>query len=172
MESWTAAAPMRRERTYHTATLLADGRVLVAGGEILYGVLAESEIYDPVSNQWMDTGPMIHPRRFHTALLLSDRRVLVAGGIDAFTLLDSAEIFDPGTRLWSSAGSLSGMHLSDHAMVALDDGRALVIGGRILEGIAAVSIPWVQIYDSRINSWSLGPPLSAERYRHTATVLK
>lgn len=62
----------------HTATLLSDGRVLVAGGDSMTAP-ASAELYDPVSRSWTTTGGMTQARSGHTATLLRDGRVFVAG---------------------------------------------------------------------------------------------
>src|SRR5262249_33205232 len=83
-----------------TATLLADGRVLVTGGGL--PDVPFSEIYDPATGQWEIAGDLQVARRGHTATLLADSRVLVAGGIvcctaTGETFTDSAEIYDPAS---------------------------------------------------------------------------
>jgi hypothetical protein len=88
------------ERTFHTATLLRNGKVLITGGGG-DGFLA-AELYDPVSGTFTATSSMIAPRftRFrHTATLLNDGTVLIAGG-DATTF---AEIFAPATATFASS---------------------------------------------------------------------
>lgn len=83
--TWTATGAMAADRSYHTATLLLDGKVLVAGGAQDGGPRGSpsSELYDPISGTWTATGTMITPmpRYGHTATLLPDGRVLVAGGV-------------------------------------------------------------------------------------------
>ena len=75
---WQAVAPMASGRSFHTANLLKDGRVLVAGGTQLY-VNWTSEIYTPSTNAWT-AGPTLNRRRdLHTAVTMADGRVLVAG---------------------------------------------------------------------------------------------
>jgi hypothetical protein len=85
--TWTVTGSLNIRRLYHTATLLASGEVLVAGG---YINLASAELYDPASGIWTLTGRLNTGRDFHTATLLADGRVLVAGR------LASAELYDPG----------------------------------------------------------------------------
>jgi hypothetical protein len=76
----------------HTATLLRDGRVLVAGGQGLGTYLAEAEIYDPAAGTWTVTGSLNNARGLQTATLFSDGIVLVAGGFNG-SILASAELF-------------------------------------------------------------------------------
>jgi Tol biopolymer transport system component len=103
--TWTATGAMATDRAYHTATLLTDGKVLVASGAqdgVRGGPFAE--LYDPISGTWTAAGNMITPTPLlsHTATLLPDGRVLVAGGI-GFRIgigsvdLASAELYDPGS---------------------------------------------------------------------------
>src|SRR5204863_549346 len=75
--TWTLTGSMHEPRTWYTATLLPNGRVLVAGGT----GNASAELYDPASGTWTSTGPMEFLRRFHTAPLLPNDRVLVVGGV-------------------------------------------------------------------------------------------
>jgi hypothetical protein len=82
-----------------TATLLLDGKVLVAGGRSDDGrdALASAELYDPSNGSWAATASMVTPRQDHTATLLDDGRVLVAGGGVSGRPDDgkSAQLYDP-----------------------------------------------------------------------------
>jgi Kelch motif len=81
--TWTATGSLTTTRIDHTATLLSNGKVLVAGGfvgTLPNPVLASAELYDPATGAWSATGSMVHARHLHTATLLHDGRVLVAGG--------------------------------------------------------------------------------------------
>ena len=94
---------MKDGRLGHTGTLLADGRVLVAGGRRHGGpdseMFIDSELYDPLTATWADSGDMTLARSGHTATLLPDGRVLVAGGDDGPGETATAEI-------WSSVSDL------------------------------------------------------------------
>ena len=76
---WKVTGDLTTARAEHTATLLPNGKVLVAGGDGT-GSLASAELYDPATGMWTATGSMATARVFHTATLLSNGRVLVAGG--------------------------------------------------------------------------------------------
>ena len=78
LERGRATGSMATARCLHTATLLPNGKVLVAGG--VDGVLSSAELYDPASGTWSATGSMGTARDYHTATLLPNGQVLVAGG--------------------------------------------------------------------------------------------
>ena len=96
---------MGTRREVHTATLLPDGKVLVAGGRkglLANGnadVLASAELFDAATGSWTPTLGMGGPREFHTATLLPDGTVLVAGGEGDAGTLTTAELYDPGSGL-------------------------------------------------------------------------
>ena len=80
--TWTATGSLATARYHHTATLLPNGKVLVAGGFDGSGYLASAELYDPASGTWTATGSLATARDYHTATLLPNGKVLVAGGFD------------------------------------------------------------------------------------------
>src|SRR5260370_34999728 len=101
---------MTPARYQHTVTLLANGKVLVAGGVSLpglSGVLASAELYDPTSGTFSATGPMTTPRWASVATLLQNGKVLVTGGIgDSGTPLGTAELYDPTAAYCTAPASV------------------------------------------------------------------
>jgi len=127
--SWTATGNMVTPRTDFTATLLPDGKVLVAGG-LHSGVLAAAaELYDPGNGSWTATASMVTPRADFTATLLPDGKVLVAGGSGSNGPLASAELYDPGSRSWTATGDMVTPPRQSHTATLLPDGKVLVAGG-------------------------------------------
>jgi len=125
--TFTFTGSMHFGRVYHTATLLQNGQVLVAGGLSLGPEdfpLASAELYNPSTGTWTEAGSMLTPRYDHTATLLADGQVLVTGGC---CLLDSAELYNPSTGQWSTTGSMTVTRASHSAML-LQDGEVLVAG--------------------------------------------
>jgi hypothetical protein len=123
---------MHYGRVAHTATLLSNARVLIAGGRG-DNVTATAEIYDPKTKQFVLTGGLQVARYKHTAGLLPDGRVLIAGGSDERDwngALNSAEIYDLNTGKFTAAASLkdSRFKLPDVAE-PVGSGELLVAGG-------------------------------------------
>jgi hypothetical protein len=138
-----------------TSTLLPNGNVLVAGGSGGNGgVLADAEIFSPVTNTWTVTGSMTTPRQNHTATLLLDGTVLVAGGHDPNgQALVGAEIYDPAAGTWTATGSMSTSSLiaySDSA-ARLPDGTVLFVG---LSNNGTSTSQSAVIYDPTARTWT------------------
>jgi len=170
----TPGAPMTIRRWSHTATTLADGRVLVTGGRTgstaANGiVLATAEIYDPATNAWTETaGPMSVARRSHTATLLPDGKVLIAGGGNGVSTTTSlpiqvAETFDPATGLFTVIGNM-GQPRSAHSAILLDDGTVLISGGSTGAG-TLFPTSTAELYDPATNSFT---PVGPMNYSHLA----
>ena len=162
--AWIPAASMGSSRIQPAAVLLADGRVLVIGGEHQGLGLATAEIYDPATHAWTPTPPMASPRRVHAAVRLADGRVLVAGGrtkVSAFVTLSSAEIYDPATDTWTPAASMQ----SPRAYLT----ATLLESGEVL--VASAGQSSAEVYDPASNTWWPTGPMVQGRGEHTATRL-
>jgi Galactose oxidase, central domain/Kelch motif len=122
---FSAGPKMTIPRTGHAAVLLANGKVLIAGGaDRDEHPLSSSEIYDPASKRFTPTASMHVPRIAKAAVLLKDGRVLVTGGGDG----RQAEIYDPRTATWQETSAMTTPRMK-HAATLLRDGRVLVVGG-------------------------------------------
>lgn len=103
--NFTATGDMNSARHMHTATLLPNGKVLLAGGCFQNGGpgQASAELYDPATAAFSSTGSMTTPRCLHTASLLNNGKVLIAGG----SALQTAEIYDPSTGTFTATGDMT-----------------------------------------------------------------
>jgi Galactose oxidase, central domain/Kelch motif len=173
---WEFTASLNNPRFWHTATLLSDGTVLVAGGggpreqTFPYHGLASTELYDPATGNWTVTGSLNVARLVHTETLLADGRVLVTGGWpDPPThsgLLASAEIYDPATGTWTRTVNMN-VARGAHTATLLLDGRVLVVGSR-----ASTSSSSAELYDPATGNWTLtGSTVTPHYGYHTATLL-
>lgn len=170
LEAWTNAGSLLAARTNHTATLLNDGTVLIAGGEDGSGILATAEIFDPVSGTSQPTkGSMTTARENHTALLLNDGRVLIVGGQNTTGVLASAEAYDPKTGTFASVGSLSQAR-QFHTATLLNDSTVVVTGGESSSGQDLTSI---ERFDPQSGLFTLlAAQLDVPRAQHTATLMQ
>lgn len=159
--TWTGAAPMNTNHTFHTATLLTNGSVLVAD-------VNACELFDPVVGTWTLTGSMNAPRSFHGATLLPSGKLLVAGGRDSTGQdLTSSEVYDPVTGIWATNGPTTFQHVLG-VQVLLPNGKVLVAGGATSGGGPTGS---AEIYDPVAGTWTTNAPMSIIRYEPTGTVL-
>jgi hypothetical protein len=162
-----------------TATLLDDGRVLMAGGSdgsgqdatgFYQATTATAEVYDPSTKSFSRVGDMSSGREDHAAVRLADGRVLITGGHDSGQdgVLDTAEIFDPSTGTFTRTGRMVSAR-RHHAAVLLPDGRVAIIGGT--DDIGSKRSPWppsditpssvspsVEFYDPSTGTFAAGPP--------------
>lgn len=156
-------------RTRHTATLLSNGKVLIAGGLVGYTALESAEIYDPDTGTFTPTG-MTAPRGVHTATLLQSGKVLMVGGGGG----TSTEIYDPDTRTFTAAGN-SVTQRYDHTATLLQSGAVLLAGGYSNSGAGGGSGTSGQvsaeIYDPAAGTFTATGNLTVARDRHAAILL-
>ena len=167
--TWVPTGAMRVPRTGHTATLLANGKVLVAAGSPrahdfppFGSTTAFAELYDPATGTWADTANVMAKRRVnHAATRLADGRVLVSGGYDGFSAANvgaSANLYDPVTNLWSVTADLTAGRRR-HATTLLQDGRVLAVSGRWGFAPGHGLHNSVEVFDPSAGTWSLAAPL-------------
>jgi len=167
---WSYTGDLQVARSYHTATLLMDGRVLIAAGQHQQGpqTHAVAEIYDPATGAFSTTGGLLTDRSGHAAALLPDGRVLIAGGLRTTTpgmgiFIKSCEIYDPATGLFAAAGDMSAARCN-FSLIPLPDGRILAAG--------SASSNRGEIFNPHAGSWTLtGTMLSSGRQYFHSVVL-
>jgi hypothetical protein len=168
--NWQRAAPHVDIEGSQTATVLSDGRVLVAGGN------DDPAIYDPSSDTWQPAEVLITDRWEPLAVRLFDGRVLLQGGRlpTEERIINSVEIYDPANDNWRQAAPTNQPHYRG-TMTLLPDGRVLAAGGS-----RALDYSWndpsailnsVEIYDPASNTWTSVAGLQRARADHTATLL-
>jgi hypothetical protein len=176
--SFVPAGDMTIPRIGHTATLLPDGKVLIAGGatsgEPRPSPTATAELYDPATGTFGLTGTMTVPRTNHTATLLPDGTVLIVGGgtprpTYCCAALDSAELYHPQSETFTPVSPMTTGRIM-HDATLLPTGQVLVTGGVGESGLDNRSHT-AEVYDPVTRSFRPSGPMSASRYLHTAALL-
>jgi len=172
---FSLAGSLHDARVAHTATLLNDGRVLVAGGgqgpDWLdgYDNVPGAELFDPVSGGFTPAGTFA--RQSHTGTLLQSGKVLLAGGEELLlTATAESELYDPVTGQFQPTGSLV-VARECHTATLLQDGRVLIVGGTRSQDLSWVPLSDAEIYDPVTGTFSLTGSLHDARFYHTATLL-
>ncbi|MCI0341474.1 MAG: IPT/TIG domain-containing protein [Planctomycetales bacterium] len=167
--TWSAAGSLASARVGHTASLLADGGVLVAGGVTSSPAgapLASAEVRSARTGTWTTTGSLAGARCRHTTTTLEDGSVLAVGGSSGSTDLSTAEVYHPLAGTWSATGSLACAR-QGHTATLLRDGRLLVVGGS--SGAAATRS--CELYLPSSGTWTAAATLLGPRSGHTASLL-
>lgn len=159
---WTTTGSMLAARQAHTATLLPDGRVLVAGGYNQGSFISSAELYDPVTGTWRATGPLATARGVHTATLLPNGKVLAVGGNHndianpSIVTISSAELYDPVSGAWTATGSLNAARTT-HTATLLPSGKVLIAAG--YNYIGNFWLTSAELYDSAVVPVALVNPV-------------
>ncbi len=166
--TFSSTGSMTVGRASHTATLLANGKVLVVGGASVSAELASAEIYDPATGYWTLTGSLATARYQHAATRLADGRVLVTGGRNAGAAsLATCEIYDPATGLWTPTAPLASSRRI-HTATLFEGGKVLVVGGLSPANDIAYA---AEIYDPAAGTWTMTGNYPTGRFAHRAFAL-
>ena len=161
---------MSTGRSFHTATLLGTGKVLIAGGS----GIASAELYDPAAKTFTPVGNMTMARAGHAATLLKDGKVLLSGGADSFegTSSSSAEIYDPGSGNFTATNSMT-VARSLHSATRLNNGLVLIAGGSgfFYLGGQSDSLSSAELFDPATGNFTATADMTAIRESHTTTLL-
>ncbi len=172
-QGFASTASLLLDRFGFTATLLLDGRVLVAAGGTRAAdggtnVIGSAELYDPADGTFHGSSSNSSPRIFHSATLLPNGTVLLTGGLsvsgDSATALNTADIYDPSTDSFTSTGNMTADR-EGHTMTLLRNGKVLVAGGKSDAFLASA-----EIYDPSSGQFSAAGNMSTARKGHTATL--
>jgi N-acetylneuraminic acid mutarotase len=173
--TWTLTGSMTTPREDQTATRLANGEVLVAGG-LNSGAtaMASAELYNPATGKWTATGSMTAAREAGNATLLPDGDVLATAGIEGASGSFS-ELYNPATGQWSPAGGISCIPAQDclinSTATLLGDGDVLVAGGFSGTASNPHSSASAMLYNPTANTWTTTGSLNGARIYHTASLL-
>jgi hypothetical protein len=170
--TWSPTGSMTTRRWGHTATLLANGLVLVAGG---FDAGANAELYNPATGQWTATGSMNTARGGHYAMLLASSQVLVLFGSNGFTgtgLVTSTELYDPATGKWTVNGNTGATAQAGFSVTLLDTGKVLIAGGtNCFYPRPCVEVSSAELYDPSVGASTSTGSMNIGRDGHSAILL-
>ncbi len=174
---FSPAGNLVHERRFHTATLMADGKVLVAGGLNTNNCPDASdlaELYDPASRSFAPSSSMTSPRYNQTATLLQNGKVLITGG-NSFNFecsdqngsgkVTSAELYDPSSGSFTPTGSMNEAR-GGHTATLLPSGKVLIVGGNDVGGLATA-----EVYDPATGTFTPTANMPEAPIGQTATLL-
>ena len=182
-DQWFPAGTPNWERTYHTATLLPDGRVLVVGGsgrailqeddedKAFRGIkdLFSSEIYEPNTNEWIETSEMSYKRSRAQAITLEGGDVMIIGGRSGVDIAATSEIYRFKNGIWEELAPMNHRRMS-HSAIKLKDGRVFVTGG--LESVVpGETLASAEVYDPNTKTWTVANNMHYARLGHQSTLL-
>ena len=166
---FTATGNMTSAREYHTATLLNNGLVLMAGGLASGASLNTAEVYNPAEGTFTATGSLNNARYWQAATLLKDGTVLVTGGqMDSQTLASpAAEIYNTSMGVFTLTANTMNAARSQHTATLLNGGQVLIAGGNGSAGPVAAA----ELYDPVAGTFTVTGSLFTPRYGQPATLM-
>lgn len=164
-----ALPAMSESRAVHSATLLPDGTVLIAGGLAGSSFASSAELFDPGTNTFRPTGRMTTTRAEHSATLLPNGKVLIAGGLHGDTL-NTSELYDPQRGTFTAGPRLTASR-SGHIAVLMKNGKVLLAGGSTGPSSSFSYISTAEVYDPATNTFTATGRMNSSRGSHTATLL-
>lgn len=173
-QSFTAVGSMSSAHRNHTATLLGNGKVLIAGGapdDSGTAITNAAEVYDPASGTFMSLSPltMTSPRYLHTATMLPNGKVLLAGGYSGAVFTNTAELFDPVSATFTAAPHTMNSARYGHTATLLPGGKVLIVGGLSGSGFTNTA----ELFDPATGVFTpVTSTMSKGHYGHTATLLR
>jgi len=173
--TWAATASVPTTsvgRAYHTASILNDGTVFVAGGyKDATTTTHTTAIYTPASGTWVSKAQMVTDRGRHAATVLTSGEVVITGGISGTTTtVQNVEVYRPtgvNADTWFAANSPTSARRASHTSVRMSSGDVMIMGGR--DGSTTLSSAFS--YHLATNTWTARGNLSEPRVGHTATTL-
>jgi N-acetylneuraminic acid mutarotase len=180
----TRARAMPRRLMGHSATTLANGKVLIYGGvayTTLFGIPlpsfpAEGYLYDPATDTYTTTPASSAGRAWQTALRLNDGRVLMVGGFNgsfiplALNAIPDCEVYDPVQNRWSTFATLNHGR-ANASVLQLSDGSLVAVGGADGAALGPQPVLFVERWDPATSQWSLLTNLNTARAWQTAGLL-
>jgi N-acetylneuraminic acid mutarotase len=181
--TWTYTGPVAKAATNASSTLMQNGKVLVAGGNIggIGAVYKWAQVYDPNTNTWTATPNMKAARNWSTGTLLPSGMVLLIGGSNGqlngnnLGILKTAELYDPASGTFTLAAGKMKTARASHTATLLPNGKVLVTGGM---NVYVPRIRWgsctntAEMYDPASDSWSSAGSMAVVQCGHTATLLQ
>jgi N-acetylneuraminic acid mutarotase len=170
--TWTATTAMRAARNAMTATRLASGKVMVAGGATSASdALNSTEIYDPTAKTWTLGAKMVQARSDYASIMLATGKVLFIGGENINGVsINNAELYNPSSGTFTATGKMTATR-EEHTAVLLANGNVLVSGGNKKTLTTQTPLASTELYNSVTGLWTATGSMSSARSGHTSTVL-
>jgi N-acetylneuraminic acid mutarotase len=170
--TWSFTGSLNTARAAHTATLLPNGKVLVAGGYNFRGespnALNSAELYDPSSGTWISASDLHGERALHTSTMLPNGTILFVGGYCGVNCLQGVEIYDLENGKTSFTGQLN-FDRVEHMATLLTNGKVLVVGG--IDFWTLDYTDSAELFDPVTEKWSITGNLNIARSGYSATLL-